>query len=250
MFGLGFERSNTMKNGLGAGTDFPVEGMYAEEVSSAQIFRDWKNSLGPTVTIRRVIVQSVDFFGSGSARRIGFIKFIANIPDGEACRDKIVLLRGGTVAILLILECEGDEYVVITEQMRLPAGDNHPELPAGMLDGSGKFAGVAAREIEEELGITIHERELTDLTAHFYGNRYKGAYTSAGLMDEFLRIFFFRQQVSRAELVGWQGKKTGLASEHEDITLRIIPRRNLAREVPDVKALSAMYLYERYVTLQ
>jgi ADP-sugar diphosphatase len=245
MFGLDFER-NIRMNETAVRAAFPIEGMHAEEVEGAQIFQNWKNSLGSTVEVRRVMIQSVDFFGSGPGKRVGFIKFIAQVADGDSCRDKIVLLRGGAVAILLILECDGAEFVVITEQMRLPAGNYHPELPAGMLDGSGKFAGVAAREIEEELGITIHESELLDLTEYFYGDRYRGTYTSAGLMDEFLRIFYFRRTVTAAELRAWQGKKTGLACEHEDITLQIIPREEVAKKVPDVKALSALYLYEQY----
>lgn len=77
-----------------------------------------------------------------------------------------------------------------------------PELPAGMLDGSGSFSGTAAKEIEEEtgqlelwmdvmhpysplnsrytIGLIIEERELTDMTELAYGNKWRGIYPSAG----------------------------------------------------------------------
>lgn len=59
--------------------------------------------------------------------------------------------------MLIILRCkEGDEEdkIILTLQPRVPvAALAFPELPAGMLDGSGNFSGAAAREIYEETGI-------------------------------------------------------------------------------------------------
>ena len=46
------------------------------------------------------------------------------------------------VAILVLLECDGEQYTILTRQARVPAGYfRFPEIPAGMLDGSGHFAG-------------------------------------------------------------------------------------------------------------
>ena len=53
--------------------------------------------------------------------------------------------------MLVILECEGEEHTILTYQARVPLGDSSfPEIPAGMLDGSGNFKGVAADEIAED----------------------------------------------------------------------------------------------------
>ncbi len=50
------------------------------------------------------------------------------------------------VAILVILECEGAKWVVCCRQPRVPVGrSDYLEIPAGMLDDSGHFAGVAAK---------------------------------------------------------------------------------------------------------
>ena len=86
--------------------------------------------------------------------RVGFIKFKARAlvdiggsegDDGVIEVPGIVFMRGGAVGILVILECEGVEYTIVTYQARVPVGDhNLPEIPAGMLDGSGNFKGVAA----------------------------------------------------------------------------------------------------------
>ena len=66
-------------------------------------------------------------------------------------------------------------YTILTYQARVPVGEhNLPEIPAGMLDGSGHFKGVAAEEMEEECDIVISEEELIDLTELAYGSRWRG----------------------------------------------------------------------------
>lgn len=60
---------------------------------------------------------------------------------------------------------EEERYVLLTVQPRVAAGSlEFVELPAGMVDEEGEFVGTAAREIEEELGIRIEERELRNLS--------------------------------------------------------------------------------------
>jgi ADP-sugar diphosphatase len=59
--------------------------------------------------------------------------------------------------VLLILRASDDpekgDRVIFTVQPRIPVPCiKMPELPAGMLDGSGSFSGTAAKEIEEETG--------------------------------------------------------------------------------------------------
>ena len=87
----------------------------------------------------------------------------------------IVFMRGGSVGILVILECDGQEYTILTRQARVPAGLSLlPEIPAGMLDGSGNFKGVAATEIEQECHMKIQVDDLVDLTEFAYGKTYRG----------------------------------------------------------------------------
>jgi hypothetical protein len=42
----------------------------------------------------------------------------------------IVFMRGGAVAVLVILECEGKQHTILTYQARVPVGvHNLPEIP-------------------------------------------------------------------------------------------------------------------------
>ena len=116
-------------------------------------------------------------------------------------------MRGGAVGILVILECEGEEYTILTRQARVPVGRHDlPEIPAGMLDGSGNFKGVAAEEMQEECNIVIAEDELVDLTGLAYGGKYRGMIPSAGGCDEFIRLFYVRRTVEREVLAELQGR--------------------------------------------
>jgi ADP-sugar diphosphatase len=60
---------------------------------------------------------------------------------------------------LLVLKTEKTNHpdqVIFTLQPRVPVpAFQFPELPAGMLDGSGQFAGKAAEEIKEETGQSL-----------------------------------------------------------------------------------------------
>lgn len=149
---------------------------------------------------------------------------------------------------------EKDKHVILTLQPRIPAGSlSFPELPAGMLDDAGTFAGGAAKEIEEETGLKIKEDELIDLTELLFeeenqqgGEKLQRAmYPSAGGCDEFVPIFLHQKRIPREQLKDWQGKLTGLREHGEKITLKVVRLEELFREGGrDSKALSAWSMYE------
>ena len=127
------------------------------------------------------------------------------------------------------------------------------ELPAGMLDDSGTFAGGAAKEIKEETGLEVPENQLVDLTQlalaeldQKYGERLqKATYSSPGGSDEFLPIFLHERRMPRSQLQELQGKLTGLREDGEKITLKIVPLNELWKEgARDAKTLSALALYQ------
>jgi hypothetical protein len=117
--------------------------------------------------LRSITIQSVDYF---SPTRIGFIKLSAVVRNGEnETLPGIVFLRGGSVAILMILrpsDSKTERYVIMTEQPRIPVGSlTFMEIPAGMLDNEGTFVGAAAKQIAVETGLEeIKTRDLKDLT--------------------------------------------------------------------------------------
>lgn len=207
--------------------------------------------------LESITIQSVDFFGA----RVGFIKLktVVKSKNGDTLPGS-VFLRGGSVAILLILETEGqgaldkrpERWAVLTVQPRIPAGSlEMVELPAGMIDDSGTFSGAAAKEIEEECGIKIPADKLIDLTSLALGGLSnadnecleEAVYPSPGGSDEFMKIYAYVHKVKEETLKDWQGKLTGLREHGEKITLKVVRLENLWRETRDVKALSALALW-------
>lgn len=230
-----------------AGESVPVEA--ADDIDldaavGAQPFIDWVNLVESErrFVVEKITIQSLDKFGS----RVGFVKFKAAVKVDGKDVPGIVFMRGGSVGVLVLLDCQGELYTVLVHQPRVAVGKGAlAEIPAGMLDGEGNFAGVAAKELKEETGIIIKECELYDMTQAAYGARFPGVYPSCGASDEFNRLFVFRKAISKEQLDELQGKLTGNMEEGEYIKLSIIPYNDLWMSSPDAKALCAGHLYEK-----
>ncbi|KAI2639365.1 hypothetical protein GGS21DRAFT_488306 [Xylaria nigripes] len=226
--------------------------------------------------LRSITVQSYDLFGG---KRVGFLKLQAKVTNaaGESLPGAI-FLRGPAVAMLIMLipddvppsgknagtHNDEERYVLLTIQPRIPAGSlAFAELPAGMVDDSdasesrqARFAGTAAREIYEELGIEIPASELvclSDLAVDSAEASQEGEeeglpsamYPSVGGCDEYIPIYMHERRVPRDTLAEWTGKLTGLRDHGEKITLKLVPMRDLWREGRrDAKALAALALWE------
>jgi hypothetical protein len=104
-----------------------------ENIINSDLFINWKSRIEKQneYKVHEIDVQSVDYFG----KRIGFLKVKANCKNHEGISiPGISFLRGGAVAILMILECEGTEFCLLTQQPRLPIGEFPSlEIPAGMV---------------------------------------------------------------------------------------------------------------------
>jgi len=251
-----------------------------EQLLSFPAFRSWLSTLQESLQLqqepshplheapyklRSIEVQSCDYFGG---QRLGFIKLKAEVTNdrGESLPGA-VFMRGGSVAMLLILQPEdatgssssGDqeEYAVLVVQPRIAAGSlGFVEIPAGMLDDGGTFAGVAAREIKEETGLEIAADELVDMTALTIQSRnsdqssdeahlQQALYPSPGGCDEFIPIFLARKKIKRDEMNEMKGRLTGLRDHGEKITLKICRLAELWKVgVRDGKTLAAVALYE------
>lgn len=129
-------------------------------------------------------------------------------------------------------DSQEEKHVLLTVQPRIAAGDlQFVELPAGMVD-DGTFGGAAAKEIEEELGMKIHEDELVNMSELAIPEKEEGfcpraMFPSAGGCDEFIPIFLHERRVPRHQLKEWTGKLTGLREEGEKITLKLVEFENL-----------------------
>jgi ADP-sugar diphosphatase len=241
------------------------------ELFQFRAFRDWLNTLKISLglqeqadhpfrhapyALRSITIQSVDRFGP---TRIGFVKLVADIrnKDDEALPG-IVFLRGGSVAILMILrprDSKDERWVVMTEQPRIPAGSlGFKEIPAGMLDDNGDIAAAAAQELLEETEFKIPSTELTDLTALYLNKTgvsdhlQPATYLSPGGSDEFISILLWEKVLDRQEFEAKKGKHTGLRDHGEKIVLRIINYDDFfAIAAKDGKTLGAWAFYEKYM---
>lgn len=214
-----------------------------DECVKSKLLLDWASSIGSDLLISEVFIQSIDYFG----KRIGFMKIATSATRHGTPVPGICFLRGGSVSMLVILHCEGEEWVICTRQARVPVGAGALlELPAGMVDEAGELAGVAVKELKEEVGIILKKDDLTDMTELAWKGQYmpRGAHPSPGGSDEFIRFFLHKRSVTREQLDAMRGKATGNIEEGETIVLDLIPRKDLWKMTTDMKALSSMLLYD------
>ncbi|KAF2112602.1 nudix hydrolase 14 [Lophiotrema nucula] len=265
------------------------EGLSKEQLLKFPAFKDWLSNLQHNLALqdhedhafhsnryelRSIEVNSFVMFGDNP----GFIKIQATVQnaDDDGGLPGTVFLRGGSVAMLIILQpddvpegTEEDKYVILTVQPRIAAGSlAFPELPAGMLDGNGNFKGKAAKEIDEEVGISIPEEQLVDMTDDALKSTnisglwrkpesksdpmdgikeqlWSAMYPSPGACDEFIRLYLHQKRLPRSSMEKLKGKQTGLRAEGEKITIKLVRLEDLWKEAGrDAKALAALALYE------
>lgn len=157
----------------------------------------------------------------------------------------LAFIRGDSGAVLTFLRSRGVDYVVMTEQARVPICDPaFREIPAGMLNeakGMRGFAAAVAAEIREEVGLDLDMEE--DLKPLGY------SFLSPGGSDEGMRLFFTRIQCSADVLTHLEGKLNGVLEENEQITLRILPLKDVraqikSGELKDAKLILALSYYD------
>ncbi|XP_047946161.1 nudix hydrolase 14, chloroplastic isoform X2 [Salvia hispanica] len=164
--------------------------------------------------LSQVIIQGIDMFG----KRVGFLKFKADIVHKQSGNKVpgIVFARGPAVAVLILLDSDGETYAVLTEQVRVPVGKLMLELPAGMLDDDkGDIVGTAVREVEEETGLHLNIDDLVDLTAFLDTSTGNQVFPSPGGCDEGIGLFLYRGSVDKEIIRQLQGKETGLRDHGE-----------------------------------
>lgn len=201
-----------------------------------------------------VNIHSVTIFANG---KIGFMTIEALLKNKSGkTLDRVIFLRGGSVAVLMILrpkDSRNERYVILTEQPRIGAcSTSFLEIPAGMLDDkSGDVVGKAMQEIYEETSLKVHKDELIDLTAMALDEAetneklQPALYMSPANLDEYIPILLWEKDLDRKEIEDLRGKLTGERSQDELITLRVRDYEVLWKEgARDAKTLAAWALYE------
>jgi ADP-sugar diphosphatase len=203
--------------------------------------------------LQELKVHSITMFGP----KIGFMNIEALLRKNKEPKDldRVVFLRGSSVAVLMILRPEDapdERYVIMTEQPRVGACSTmFLELPAGMMDESNEVKGKAIQEIEEETHLKVLAQDLIDLTALASEEDDKteklqaGTYMSPGNLDESITFLLWEQKLKRQQIEDLNGKPTGLPEETEMITLRIVKYEDVWKQGrQDAKTLSALALHD------
>jgi hypothetical protein len=135
-----------------------------DTICQAPKFLNWLDNFQvDKYDLRSIEITDVDFFGSNkNPDKLGFLKYKCDVytKSGEPL-DGIVFLRGDCGAVLIIVSDEcNNEYVLLTEQPRVPTGGSKEEIVAGMFDsqiGNTVVNNVLKREIKEETGLDMDE---------------------------------------------------------------------------------------------
>ncbi len=221
-----------------------------DQFVSSILFTNWIRSLSEKITIQSVIIASIDYKPNGDVIFAKLSVKAFNGPNHEI-RPNVVFLRGGSVAVLpLLVSLETNQkYIIFTKQVRLPVGEVElVEIPAGMLDGDNNFAGVAAKEIQEETGIIIAPDDLTPLTPDVAIPELgplsfpRAIAVSPGACDETMRFYLFTKIMPQADIDALTGKLTGNKEEGESICLWIVPFEQAAQVTRDGKFFTAYAL--------
>ncbi|HTW27173.1 MAG TPA: NUDIX domain-containing protein [Acetobacteraceae bacterium] len=137
--------------------------------------------------------------------------------DGQISGERVwELWHRGPAAALLPYDPAADAVVVI-EQLRLPAlaAGVDPvmvEFPAGLCDAGEDAAATILRESQEEMGLVPDRLEPI------------GTFVlTPGGSDESCTLFAGRVTAPPADADGIAAVGFGLASEHEDIRVRVLP---------------------------
>ncbi|KAF7533725.1 hypothetical protein G7054_g6843 [Neopestalotiopsis clavispora] len=238
----------------------PVKVMLPENFTKSELlgfpaFDNWTRSLQHNLALQqdpnhsfhqypyrltKVEIQSVDKFETKAGTKIGFVKLKADVISDKPKAPPlpgIVFLRGGSVAMLMILkptDSMDEKWVVMTEQPRIPSGSlAFREIPAGMLEKGKSFAGNAAKRFWRRLQAEAQE------------TLQQAMYSSPGGSDEYIPIFLWEKELDRQEIEDLRGKLTGVRKQGEMITLRVVRYEELWRGgARDAKTLAAWALYE------
>jgi ADP-sugar diphosphatase len=222
-----------------------------DKIINSPLFQKWLKQNQYQFVISALHFQSVDWAKYHGGDFPLFIKFNAEATDKTGKRvHGITLLRGGAVGILVVLVCEGIEYLLLVDQPRFPVNQRHfLEIPAGMMDKSDDPRSVALRELEEETGLVVRSEELIDMAECLFGQEHIGMINSPGLMDEWVRVYLYKKEVSKNFLMKFDGRQQKYIDEDEHICVRVLSRATAELSLCDAKSIYGLWLYNKYMDL-
>lgn len=165
----------------------------------------------------------------------------ADTPEGDKIPPALFLKgHAASVLVCFIDKDTGEKFVVLVRQRRISDGSHTYEHPAGMVDADDLPDEVAARELGEEIGLSITADELIKLNPRLW-------FPSTGTSDEAMHYFYVERELSHAEIMAFHHKNMGSASEFERITTVVTTLPEAHKLVNNVNGLLIHFLYLKHV---
>ena len=213
-----------------------------ETIAQAPKFLSWLKGIRESnVQIENIEIMDVDFFGSSSdPKRLGFLKIKCTaFSPSHLPVDGIVLIRGHCAVVCAIIENDdGNEFVLTTEQFRMPIKERIEEFLAGMCDehevedASGETTvtmtpmlnAVLMKELKEEAGL---ELKKDDPNLKYMGD----IMLSPGLLDEKAKMFVWHTKLTNMQIEDMLAKEHGESGTNERIKLHLYPRSEFQKQL-------------------
>lgn len=212
-----------------------------EALEDAHKFRFWKSQMEANgMKINGIKDFYVRYRHNGEVL-FAMLEVDADTPEGDKIPPALFLKgHAASMLVCLIDQETKDKFVVLVKQRRIADGSQTYEHPAGMVDASDAADDVAAREIGEEIGLTVKASELTRLNPHAW-------YPSTGTSDEGMHFFFLEKEMPREEIMSFHLKNMGSESEHERITSIVATLPESHKLITNVNGLLLNFLYLKHI---
>lgn len=202
-------------------------------------YRAWKRTVessGCTVGTVRLLLD----LPRRSDGSILFAVIDAEVRDPEGRPlPHYALLRGHAAVVVTVVvdQGTGERRFLMVRQRRIGHGGDSLEFPAGMLDDKvDDAAGVAARELEEETGLTVEPSALVPLSDG-------PLYSSPGLDDEAIHFFAAEVALPSGRFRSLEGGTGGNPEEGEHIRLGLWTYEDALPHVDSIQVRLAFLLY-------
>ncbi len=208
-----------------------------EQLHDAPKFKFWKKQLELNgLTIHKISDHFIRRRHNGEVL-FAMLTVDADTPEGDKI-PPVCFLKGHAASVLVCLidDKTGEKFVVLVRQRRISDGSQTYDHPAGMVDTDDDPTDTAAREVGEEIGLSITPDELTKLNPRLW-------YPSTGTSDEAMHYYFVEKTMPRAEIMQFHLRNMDSDSELERITSVIATLPEAHKLINNVNGLLIHFLY-------
>lgn len=212
-----------------------------EDVLNSNKYINWIESIDSEIDIKEILIQHIDYFGL----KIGFIHLEVTAFYNGIKIPGIVLLRGDSVAVLVLLQIIDEQhsemnnkiFIPIVKQPRIAISkSDFEEIPAGMMDEDNNLKIKVIDEVSEETGINIYSNEIIKII---------DGYTSTGLLDEKISIFATYKSINLKEYNKINNRNAGNKLEGEQIIVNMV-KLNYLEQIQDFKTMCAAFAWRKH----